>query len=259
MKYLALVSCVAFLFAASARADEIGNIHQIATLITPQLATEKSQIKIAILLRDQIHRASIQAGAGLPSLTTGDLSKWDDAYRMSVLTRTRANACNGLAILYMLALKSFGIPSRIVTMYAETRVTSLQVASHASVDVLINGKWLAMDPTFNLSLADDYHRPISWREAVERYRAGKIVLQSMDGMTRLQNNPFNYFVAVMNSTFESVSPFALFGPYPGGIFESMNPEWDGKITYIDGSQFDARASVDGAFYRKIAGIDPVTK
>jgi hypothetical protein len=33
-------------------ADEMSTIRRIATRITPELATEKSQIKIAILLRD---------------------------------------------------------------------------------------------------------------------------------------------------------------------------------------------------------------
>lgn len=233
-------------------ADEMSTIRRIATRITPELATEKSQIKIAILLRDQVHRSSIQAGAGLPSLSTSDLSSWGEAYRKSILTRVRANACNGLSILYMLALRAFEIPSRIVTMYAEKHVSALQVASHASVDVLIEGKWLAMDPTFNLSLTDEMHKPISWREAIERYRSDKLVLQSTDGMVRLKNNPVNYFETVMNSTFEDVSNYALLGPFPGGSVESMNPEWDGKITYLDGSQFDAGGSVESEFYRRIS-------
>jgi hypothetical protein len=70
-------------------------------------------LEIAILLRDQVYRAGIPANVGVPALTTRELRDWDTAYRVSNIERSRANACNGRSILYMIALRAFGISSRI--------------------------------------------------------------------------------------------------------------------------------------------------
>ena len=76
------------------------DIRTVAELVTPALATAKTDFKRALLLRDQIHRAHDPA-SGLPSATTAELSDAAAAYRMSVLEDTRSNACNGKAILFI--------------------------------------------------------------------------------------------------------------------------------------------------------------
>jgi len=245
---------VAAFLISPVRADPLADIRATAIMLTPQLATEKSKIEIAIQLRDQVHRSGIFSDSGVPNLSTADLSDWGNAYRSSFVTRTRANSCNGLAILYMLSLRSFGITSRIVTLYAKNQV-SLIASSHATVDVLIDGKWVAMDPTFNVSLRDEASQHISWREAIERYRSGKVVQVADDGKPRIETKFSYYFDRLMDSSFKSLAKFAFLGPYPGGKAESLNPEWDGKIHYIDGRTWDAWASVDGSFYKNIAGVN----
>jgi hypothetical protein len=254
MRYLVLLTLLYFQSQYALAFDATGQlaaVRDIAVTITPGLAKTATETQIATLLRDQVHRTGIVAGLGVPSLTSAELNDWANAYRLSHLTRERANACNGKAILFMIALRAFGIKSRIVTMYA-TKEAGLPVYSHAAVDVFADGNWIAMDPTFNHVLKNERGEYISWREAVERYRKNKTVEITTDGLPSIKDDYFYLFERVLNRTYRDYTKFVLLGPSADAPYENLTSEWDGKIRYIDGTEFDAIASVNSHIYRMIA-------
>jgi hypothetical protein len=231
---------------------ELAEIRVAATLVSPQLASLQSPLMIALALRDQVYRAGLPPGSGVPPLTTADLDNWSEAYRLSHITRERSNACNGKSILYMLALRAFGIQSRMVAFYA-TEVAGIPVWSHASVDVLIDGRWIAMDPTFNVALKDGSGMYLSWTAAVMRVREGAPVIPHSDGKTLLRGYTLGDYSKTYGADLQVLSKFVLLGPWDKGDAESLNPDWDGKIRYIDGAVFDAWGSLNSDFYKRVAG------
>ena len=226
------------------------DIKTVAELVTPALATAKNDFNRALLLRDQIHRAH-DPTSGLPSATTAELSDAAAAYRMSVLEDTRSNACNGKAILFIAALREYGIDARIVQLYSAKEVGTM-VWSHASVDVKIGDKWLAMDPTYNVSLVGASGVALSWSEAVERKRTGKFVLPHTDGKLVMPGRSFSDAVRRQGYRFEDLAKYVLLGPWRGGPAENLTPGWDGKIKYLTGETFDAWASISAQFYQALA-------
>ena len=230
---------------------ELSEIRETAVLLSPELAQTKSQMMIALMLRDQIHRTGVPVGAGPPALNSSELADWSNAYKLSNLFRSRSNACNGKSILYMLALRAFGIPSRMVAFYASP-AAGIPVWSHASVDVLVDDNWVAMDPTFNVAMKDSGGLHLSWTEAVERMRKGDLVVPHSDGKTVLRGQSISNYEASVGDLKELVE-LVLLGPWERGDAISLNPDWDGKVRYIDGSEFDAWGSLTGEFYKLIVG------
>jgi hypothetical protein len=230
---------------------ELAQIRETAVLLSPELARTNNQMMIALLLRDQIHRAGVPATSGVPALSNAEMASWSNAYKLSNLFRSRSNACNGKSVLYMLALRAFGIPSRMVAFYASA-TAGIPVWSHASVDVFIGGEWVAMDPTFNVAMKDGGGSHLSWTGAVDRLRKGGLVVPHSDGMTVLKGQSLSNYEMTVGDLKELVE-LVLLGPWEQGDAVSLNPGWDGKIRYIDGSEFDAWGSITGDFYRRIAG------
>jgi transglutaminase-like putative cysteine protease len=181
-----------------------------------------------------------------------ELQDWSGAYKLSQLSRERANACNGKSILYMLALRAFGIRSRIVTLYA-TATAGIPVWSHASVDVRVDGKWVALDPTFNVALKAGDGTHLSWTAAVQKLRKGEPVIPDQDGKVLLRGQTLEAYRDRYGGNLQLLAEYALLGPWENGEAESLNPGWDGKIRYIDGSEFDAWNSLNSSFYKRIAG------
>jgi hypothetical protein len=58
--------------------------------------------------------------------------------------------CSGMAVLYYNALATVNVPSRLVMLQ---RNVFDMADSHATVEVLLDGKWVMMDPTFGISLS----------------------------------------------------------------------------------------------------------
>jgi transglutaminase superfamily protein len=239
--------------ASSSEEGDLSEVKHLARLITPALETEKDPLEIALLLRDQIHRAGIPANAGVPTLTTSELRDWATAYRLSNIERTRANACNGKSVLYMIALRAFGISSRMVALYA-TATDPRPVWTHAAVDVRVDGEWVGMDPTYNFSLKNEGGERISWRDAVQLYRDDSAVVIDTDGKPTIKGQALSD-IDWYGADFRNLAAFALLGPWSGGEAENITPGWDGKVKTPDGSAFDAWSSITETFYKDIASAD----
>lgn len=239
--------------------DDISAVRAMAETLSPALKGVTDPWRIALILRSQVHLHSVSSGdgpgqvAGVPYATTSDFSNWVEVYRASLVTRSKANECNGLAILYIVALRAYGIPARLVALYS-SRVAAAPVWSHASVSVRLNGSWVAMDPTMNVSLRDDAGRLLSWREALARAKQGKLVKPQTDSEPVKSDRRWESVVSQYGYRLQDFADQALLGPWSRGPAEniSMIP-WDGKIEFLGSAQpWDAWASISGDFHERLA-------
>ena len=247
-KWLLLVAAVLLLPLALIGADtgvsqHLAEIRTVAKLVTPALKTEKSALAVALLLRNQVHRAAPLTDDGVVGAGNEELDDWSRFYTASILERTRGNRCNGKAILYLLALRAFGIEARMVALYGSDKADK-EVPSHAVVDVRVDGRWIALDPTYDVSFRDQQGHYLGWEAVIGRLREGKVVVLDHDGMPTLSRPG--------QLAYEDHADFALLGPWQGGAARSLNPAWDGKIRYADGTVFDAWASIKSDPYMSIA-------
>jgi len=92
--------------------------------------------------------------------------EFDSCFLRSTRDETIGHICGGLAILYISALESQGIPARLVCIFSKDVEPS---DSHVTVEFWHNGKWHASDPTFNVmyTYKGQY---LSYSELYERCR-----------------------------------------------------------------------------------------
>lgn len=97
-----------------------------------------------------------------------------ETYQSAVVSGTTSYSCQGLNLIFRAMLTAFGIPNRTVQFYAEKEQHPGQiVVSHSTADVLIEGKWEAIDATFNFHLEDAGGRRLNWEEAYGLRKQGK--------------------------------------------------------------------------------------
>lgn len=235
-----------------ALADSRTEIRAMAEMLSPELVGANDPWRIALILRSQIHRNSVSDDSGMPYASTAELRNWASAYRESLVTRKRANACNGLSILYVAALRAYDIPARVVALYS-SRTAARPVWSHSSVAILIDGKWIAMDPTTNSSLRDDAGQLLGWQVALSRAKADQIVVLQNDGEAVKESMKWATIVGRYGYKLSDWADQALLGPWTGGPAENISATpWNGKIEFIGTGTWDAWASITGEFYTSLA-------
>jgi hypothetical protein len=140
--------------------------------------------------------------------------------------------CGGYSQLYQFALESLGVQTRRVGMWAAIDQREGVLNGHVSVDVLIDGEWVAMDPTFNASLTNADGERLSWPEAREHYAQGLTVLRASDGMTIDPTIDFDTYDIPLSA----LTVYMTIAPgMPGEDAQSLG--YDGVLTYADGSTF----------------------
>jgi hypothetical protein len=130
-------------------------IKRIAVKLDPGLADVANRTELVIRLRDFVHHR-VRQGGNTPAWPR------DDAYErflQAVVSRQEAVSCQGAAWLYRDLLNAFGIVAREVSLFSPT-----PGVNHAVVDVWLGGRWVAMDPTFNVSFTDMRGRRLSYQE-----------------------------------------------------------------------------------------------
>ncbi len=221
--------------------DVFADIRHTNLLLKPELA-ELSPTQTAIVLRDLIHNTVPHT---VPKVTNWRRLSRD--YRKALMDPDYGHICGGLSILYIAALKAHGIKSRKVSLYTQVVNVKPPVWSHASVEVFLNGRWVAMDPTYNFTIKTD-NRPIGWIEAARLARTGiKVRLESNKqkvlpryksyNLDRPLSDPANFlnqFLAFIN------------------IGTKTEPAtWDGVVHYLNGEQFDSVAADTSRLYRRL--------
>lgn len=120
--------------------------------------------------------------------------------------------CGGIGISLADALRAFGIQARVVQMFSGGPDT------HVATEAMIDGRWIAIDATFNAYFVDENERPLSFAEMMTGLRAGKALEPRYISAPRMPISAYYFpYAELMNSM--------KFLP-PG--FRSL-PGWDNHV------------------------------
>jgi hypothetical protein len=170
ISYSGFVSSSNFVHQPMARSQALVLLKQVALAVDPALASVTDPTTLAIMLRNDAHNG---VRIGVTS------SRWEsnDAYErfvQAVLTQQEPLICGGEQILYVDLLQAFGLQGRYVDLFAN----DINHNTHATVEVMLGGKWVVMDPTFNVSFVGPNGQHLSYADL----QAGVPYTISRDGM-----------------------------------------------------------------------------
>lgn len=157
--------------------------HRIAPM--SKEAEQLSRIK-ADMLRRYAHLGQLQGRAlakaiqviadkipigSSPDNLEGDLF---ELYNNAVVRHSTSYSCQGVNLIFRAMLTAFGIESRAVQFYAnKEQEPDAIVTSHSTADVFADGRWEAMDATFNFHLEGLDGTRLDWLTAYQIKAAGK--------------------------------------------------------------------------------------
>jgi hypothetical protein len=153
--------------------------------------------------------------------------------------------CGGYSQLFVFALEARGIDARRVGMWAEVDEARLPSESavldgHVSVEVKLDGKWIAMDPTFNVVFKDEAGNLLNWPQIRDRYQKGLTVIPDSEGSTvSPQKSLATYYIGLDKLTKYMTVGLGEPGETP------VNLGWDGILHYRDGHTDDYAKSFAG--------------
>jgi Transglutaminase-like superfamily len=220
---------------------DLDDIRLLTERLEPRLVGETSNLRKAQLLRNLVYsRIAWVTDPGVRY--TG--YKWldlADAYRKSMLDPTYGHMCAGRSIVYLISLRAFGVPARKVGMVLAAAGLSdaKTLSSHASVEVLVDGQWIAQDPTFNFSLADSDGRAIGWVEAAKIVKDGKDIVHRLDGFDVSSEHSIETYGKQTGLTLKSFLGFVNTSPHWDGTSTRAGikfPDgWDGHLRFTNGT------------------------
>lgn len=225
---------------------ELENIKKMILSRVPKIENASDMVK-ATTIRDLVY-SEVPLQSPPPGFDYSDL---DQSVFLHLFNDDFGDICGGLSITYMTILKAFDIPSRYVGMFRRATDAPNPVTSHASVDVYIDGHWVAMDPTFNFSIELDGRR-LSWEEYRHVLKQDVSVSLSNDGYALLPDRiAQNYPVPL-----EQFTNYMIFGlsSIPEATVTTVPNSWDGIVRYADGTQFNQKKLLlgHGSIYMKLA-------
>jgi hypothetical protein len=233
--------------AAEGLEAELANVRRVALEIKPGLEA-LPPLDLALALRDMVYRMvplPRDIPGKQPATNFIDLPK---TVSLALLDDKVGHSCGGLTIVYLTLLKAFGIDARYVGLFHEVVDAADPVISHATVDVLIDGRWVALDPTFNFSIRAGGER-IGWEEARALVLDGEPITFDTDGYALLPRRSVGEYRYPLTDSMV----YMAFGPSPRSDLRLLPASWNGLITYANGKRFDQRASLaQGPIYVKLA-------
>ncbi|MBI3408297.1 MAG: transglutaminase domain-containing protein [Planctomycetes bacterium] len=137
-------------------ADIFKALHDLVLLVDPTIAQATSPLDLAIRLRDHVYQDRRHGLLVSAWTTLNPYQRYVDA----ILYHHNPLICGGAMILYQDLLTAFGLKGRYVLLWAFDNINT-----HATNEVYIQGRWIVMDPTFNVSVRSkvDNHF-MSWAE-----------------------------------------------------------------------------------------------
>lgn len=159
-------------------------------------------------------------------------------------------ACGGRALLFLTLLQELGIEARYVGMFEQVIDHDLAPRSHASVDLKIDGRWQAFDPHYNVSFIDPATRgSLGWQDIHARVQSSLPVQVTTEGYNQdhfLNTDHMTTYYAV-----DQVCQYMVLGPSFNET-PALLGNWDGKLRYTSGAEFDTLAMVNAPHYALLA-------
>lgn len=146
-----------------------------------------------------------------------------------------------MAILYLTALESQGIPARLVSVFSKN---TEPYDGHTTVEFWHEGKQHASDPTFNIMYTDKGSY-LSYADLYEKLQANGSYTTVSNGFTVFpeKGNTNNYYISLKDLTkYMVVHPAKIWKDgktfeYPMALFPG---NWDGTIVGRDGKKQDVK-------------------
>lgn len=164
-----------------------------------------------------------------------DFFDFDTAYNATLQSGDVGHYCGGITCLYLACLEAHGIPARYVGLFDACREP---YESHASVEIWIDGRWIASDPTFNVMFRLD-GAWLSYAELLAALAAEKPVEIVSNGFPIQPGRDISsYFVPLRNWKYVVMHPAVVYSSgrkleYP---LTRIPADWDGVIEYRTGPQ-----------------------
>lgn len=247
-----LESDLTSIMAIKDRSDMLA-IRQLAMNIDPRFSESMDTTQLALTLRDHIYKKVPlkMTSSGYP------FSDFFEAYQRAVINPEEGHICGGLSIAYLILLEAFGIPGRYVGIFEGTQNVPISINSHASVDVFLGGRWVALDPTFNVSFQDENGHRLGWIDVRERYLANRHMTISTDGFKIVPDRDIKKYPVSMKNLVRNL--VAL--PARAGFGDSLvmhgliilPTDWDGVIRYSNGEEYDTKSNAnEGSLYYRLS-------
>jgi hypothetical protein len=233
-------------------------IRELSAAMEPRLKNETDKLRVALLLRNTIYwRTPFSSDPAEIRVSDYDWFDIEGTFKKTVLDPRYGHWCGGRTIVLLFALRAFEIPARKIGLYAAVSDVDLWTPTHASVEALIGGEWIALDSTFNFSLRDVDGRYIGWLRAADLLKEGNAVLIDRDGFAEHPEFTFEEYSETFSMSLRKITAFWNVSSYrvDNTIVDGRHsPNWDGTLYYKNGNTF-AAAEVDGGhIYRFIAEI-----
>lgn len=170
----------------------------------------------------------------------------------SITNQEYGHICGGMAWMLITGLESVGLPARYVGLFSGTDESIKNYANHASVEVWIDGKFMAIDPTFNVTFTDSKGKFVSWIEIAELNKKNE-KFNILRGKTIFKGRDLlEYHVPIRQVlNFVAVQPLRVDGSEFDAIF--FPTDWTGIIKGKGdkGKSFDIHETL--AFYKDYVG------
>lgn len=113
--------------------------------LVQNLSVIDDPLKKAIIIRNHVFsHITLMLPEDYPRVPLENLC---ENYVYSYKNKEYGHLCGGLTILFQSICEAFEIPTRYVGLFDEI---DYDYNSHATAEVFYNGKWIVMDPTFNV-------------------------------------------------------------------------------------------------------------
>lgn len=141
---------------------------------TVAIAVEsRDRLKLAETLRRHVYKGVPRRSQGPEDQASASLFWY---YKSAVCDPEAGYLCQGTGQAYMIALEAFGIPTRRVDMFSST---SHDYFGHSSIEIHVDGRWFASDPSFDISFRAD-GRYLSWEELRSRLLSGEMIGEEIE-------------------------------------------------------------------------------
>lgn len=207
---------------------ELDNVRRMFEVAEPSLANSDalSDLETARILRNTIYRM-------VPSQNSWSAIEWANYDRWayeSLFDDDKGHFALGMAGLYAVALTAFDIPNRAVSLFSG--VDPYESGSNSN-EVYVDGRWMAMDATFDAEFQNAAGQSLSWAEIRETCGDGDI--NHVYGM----GSPLEGRSSIETSAFVICDMTQVIAYSPSNLteFETLPNSWDGTISYSNGTDF----------------------
>jgi hypothetical protein len=224
--------------------SELLLVRGILTSIDPTIEdlAKEDALLAALKIRNIIYKKT----PVLNTWTEIDFANLDHWFYLALFDDSKGHLCLGLAAAYGIALTSFGIDSREVTLLQSVAPYS---DGHNSIEFWDGTQWIASDPTFDIFFLGKNNKRLSFSEVRDYCRRPESFTYEFGADSPLQgrSNIETYYISICK-----LINYIAFSPSSRSDFEVLPVTWDGVIKYkTDNTMFDVKGQLEGVPWKSL--------